>query len=178
MNNQEVIDIYDENKNKTGKTKLRHKDTLEAGEYTIGVQAIIINSNKQILITQRSKLKELAPLKWECNGGALLSGEDIIEGLVREIYEEVGIKLQNDKAIFLKTAKNNHNFKEIYLFEEDVEISQLEFKDGEVEAAKWVNIDEFMNMFNNGEIIQNVNFDDRDYEKCLILLKLEENKKI
>lgn len=178
MNSQEVVDIYDENKNKTGKTKIRHKDSLELGEYIVGVQAIIINSDKQILISQRSQSKELAPLKWECNGGALLSGEDVIEGLIREIYEELGIKLQKDKAIFLKTAKNNHRFKEIYLFEEDIEISQLEFKDGEVETAKWVDIDEFMDMFNNGAIVHNVDFDDKDYEKSLILLKGKEDKKI
>lgn len=176
MNNKEVVDIYDENKNKTGKTKIRHKDTLEPGEYIIGIQAIIINSNKQILISQRSESKEKAPLKWECNGGALLSGENVIDGLVREIYEELGISLQKDKAIFLKTAKDNHRFKEIYLFEIDIKIDELKFADGEVIAAKWVNIDEFINMFNNGEIVYNVDFDDNDYSKCLALLKL--NKEI
>ena len=114
MIGEELVDIYDENKNKTGKIKTRHKDVLEIGEYIIGVQAIIINSNKQILISQRSPLKEKAPLKWECNGGALLSGENVIEGLVREINEELGINLQKEKAIFLKTAKDNQRFKEIY----------------------------------------------------------------
>ena len=74
MQQQEIVDIY--NANKTGKTKIRHKDVLEAGEYIIGIQAIIINSNKQILISQRSQTKEKLPLKWECNGGALLSGEE------------------------------------------------------------------------------------------------------
>ena len=29
MNREEIIDIYDENKNNTGKTKIRHKDILE-----------------------------------------------------------------------------------------------------------------------------------------------------
>ena len=172
MENIEMIDIYDENKNKTGKTKIRHKDILEKGEFVIGVQAIIINSNKQILISQRSALKENGPLEWECNGGALLSGEDVIDGLVREIYEELGIKLQKDKATFLKTAKEGHRFKEIYLFEMDIEINELKFADGEVISAKWVSIEEFMNMFNNGEIVYNVDFDDKDYERCLSLLKL------
>ena len=172
MNNFDVVDIYDENKNKTGKTKVRHKDTLDSGEFIIGVQAIIINSNKEILISQRSEFKEKLPLKWECNGGALLSGEDIIEGLIREIYEELGIKLQKDKAIFLKTAKNDHRFKEIYLFKYDVHIENLIFSDGEVRDAKWVSIDEFMKMFNDGEIVYNVDFNEKDYEKCISLLGL------
>lgn len=172
MDNEEMIDIYDENKNKTGKSKVRHKEALEEGEYVIGVQAIIINSNKQILITQRSELKEKEPLKWECNGGALLAGENVIDGLIREMHEELGIKLQKEKAVFLKTAKEGHRFKEIYLFNEDIEIDELEFADGEVLSAKWVNIEEYMNMFNCGEIVYNVDFDDKDYERCLELLKL------
>lgn len=171
MNSQEKIDIYDENKNKTGKVKIRYKDTLEPGEFIIGVQAVILNSQKQILISQRSELKEKAPLKWECNGGALLSGEDAVDGIVREIYEELGIKLDKDKAIYLKTAKNAHRFKEIYLFEKDVSIDDIKFADGEVIAAKWVNIEEFIRMFNSGEIVDNVDFCEEDYEKCLSLLK-------
>lgn len=171
MNSQEKIDIYDENKNKTGKVKIRYKDTLEPGEFIIGVQAVILNSQKQILISQRSELKEKAPLKWECNGGALLSGEDAVDGIVREIYEELGIKLDKDKAIYLKTAKNAHRFKEIYLFEKDVSINDIKFADGEVIAAKWVNIEEFIRMFNSGEIVDNVDFCEEDYKKCLALLK-------
>lgn len=53
----ELIDIYDELKNNTKKVKKRHEQ-LEDGEYTLGVQAIIINSDKQILISQRSNLKK------------------------------------------------------------------------------------------------------------------------
>ena len=174
MDNMDIVDIYDENKNKTGKTIIRHKETLEEGEFIVGVQAIIINSNKQILISQRSEFKDKLPLKWECNGGALLSGEDVIDGLIREIYEELGIKLQRDKAIFLKTAKNNHRFKEIYLFEYDIEIKNLKYTDGEVINAKWVDINEFMNMFNNGEIVYNVDFNEKDYEECLLLLELNQ----
>lgn len=171
MGKEEIIDIYDENKNKTGKTKIRHKEPLEPGEYTMGVQAIIINSDKKILISQRSELKEKLPLKWECNGGALMAGEDVVEGIVREIYEELGITLDKEKAIYLKTAFDGRRFKEIYLFETDVEVADLKFKDGEAIAAKWVGIEEYMKMFNDGDIVFNVDFDDQDYKKCLELLK-------
>lgn len=173
MNKEEIVDIYDENKNKTGKTKVRHKDVLEKGEYIIGVQAIIINSEKQILISQRSSLKEKLPLKWECNGGALLSGENIIDGLIREIYEELGIKLLREEATFLKTAKNDHRFKEIYLFKKDIQKEDIKFTDGEAIDAKWVDIDEFIKMFNNEEIVYNIDFNADDYEKSLRLLGLQ-----
>lgn len=170
MNKKEKVDIYDENKNKTGKVKIRHKDILEPGEFIIGVQAIIINSKNQILISQRAKNKKVLPLKWECNGGALSSGENILDGLVREIYEELGIYLEKDKAIFLKTAKNDNVFKEIFIFKKDFSIDEINFEDGEAQNAKWVTIEEFVKMFEKEEIVYNVNFDKNDYEKCLQLL--------
>lgn len=173
MNNNDIVDIYDENKNKTGKTKIRHKDVLEKGEYIIGVQAIIINSKKQILISQRSPLKEKSPLKWECNGGALLSGENVIDAVIREIHEELGIILLRKDAIFLKTTKDDYRFKEIYLFKKDIDIKEIKFTDGEAIDAKWVNIDEFIKMFNDGEIVYNVDFNADDYENSLTLLGLQ-----
>ena len=70
----------------------------------------------------------------------------------------------------MKTAKNAYRFKEIYLFEKDIEIDELKFEDGEVISAKWVTIKEFINMFKSGEIVSNVDFDEKDYIKCLSLL--------
>lgn len=173
MNNIELVDIYDENKNKTSKTKIRNKDVFEKGEYLIGVGAIIINSKKQILISQRSALKKVLPLKWECNGGALLSEEDdFIKGLIREIHEELGIKLSKKEAIHLKTVKKEHEFKEIYLFKKDIKLEDIKFTDGETINAKWVDIDEFIKMFNNGEIVYNVDFNNDDYIRSLELLGL------
>lgn len=171
MNKEEKVDIYDENKNKTGKIKIRHKDILEPDEFIIGVQAIIINSKNEILISQRSKNKKVLPSKWECNGGALLAGEKILDGLARELYEELGIQLDTKQAIFLKTAKNDNVFKEMYLFKKDISIDEINFKDGEAQNAKWVTIDEFIKMFEDEQIVYNVNFDRDDYEKCLKLLQ-------
>lgn len=112
----------------------------------------------------------MLPLKWECNGGALSSGENILDGLVREIYEELGIYLEKDKAIFLKTAKNDNVFKEIFIFKKDFSIDEINFEDGEAQNAKWVTIEEFVKMLEEGEIVYNVNFNKNDYEKCLQLL--------
>lgn len=170
MIKNELIDVYDINKNKTGKTKLRYKEPLEPGEYMIGVQAIIINSENKILISQRSAMAPLSPLEWECNGGGLRAGETFLDGIVREIREELGIELEKDKIIYLKTAVNGFVIKEIYVYRKDVSIDELEYPDNEAQNAKWVTIDEFMDMFNNGEIVANVNFNREDYKKALELL--------
>lgn len=173
MDNIELLDVYDENKQKTGKTMVRHQDVLSDGEYVIGVQVAIINSKNQILISQRAPEKKLLPLKWECNGGAVLAGEDFVGALIREIQEELGIKLEREEIIFHKSVKRARSFKEMYVTRKDIKIEDLRFADGEAIAGAWVDIDEFERMFNSGEIVHNVNFDRKDYEKCLEILGFE-----
>lgn len=170
---EEYVDIYDRNKNKTGIVKKRNVDTYEDGEYIIGVQLVIFNEKNEILITKRSNTKKVLPGKWECNGGAIAAGESPTEGLEREIREELGIKINMGKLFFFKTVINDekHNIKEIYLYKENINLDSLIFLDEEVSDAKYVSIDEYMEMFNNGDIVYNVNFDDNDYIKAIELLK-------
>lgn len=40
-------------------------------------------------------------LKWECSGGSVLAGESVIEGVQRELREETGIILSEDKLKYL-----------------------------------------------------------------------------
>ena len=154
--------------------KIRHKEELVDGEYAIGVQVAIINSKKQILISQRAPDKKILPLKWECNGGAVLSGEDFVGALIREIQEELGIKLEREEIIFHKSVKRERSFKEMYVVRKDIKIEDLRFADGEAVAGAGVDIDEFERMFNLGEIVHNVNFDRNDYEKCVEILEERE----
>ncbi len=44
---------------------------------------------------------------------------------------------------------------------------KIRHTDGEAIAVRWVDIDEFIEMFNKGDIVYNVDFDRKDYEKCL-----------
>ena len=172
MNKIEYIDIYDRNKNKTGKIKIRHKDKLEENEYNIGVQLIILNQSNEILITQRSKNKMVLPGKWECNGGAIDAGETPIEGLEREIREELGIVLDREKIKYYKTVikDDKHNIKDIFIYKDNIDINNLEFSDNEVSAAKYVTIEEYMDMFNAGDIVYNVDFNDEDYIQVIKLI--------
>ena len=173
MKKEEFFDVYDINKNKVGKTKIRDVDKLEPGEYAIGVQAIIMNSNKEILISKRSENKKVFPLFWECNGGAVLAGEEFVDALVREIFEELGIMLNKENAVFLKSVQRKTSFIEIYLFKKEISISDLKFADGEATEGMWVDIDKFLEMLKNGQIVPNVNFDYDDYLKSLELLNLK-----
>ena len=168
----ELWDIYDENKNKTGRTAIRDVTILQKGEYHIVVTGIILNSKNEILISKRATNKKFGGM-WECNGGSILAGETSKEGILRELKEELGVIFKPEEAIFLKEVKRERvtqNFKDLWLFKKDINIEDLTFLDGEATAAKWVSIDEFIKMFNNNEIVPTVDFGREEYEEALKII--------
>ena len=175
----ELWDIYDINKQKIGKLAQRGEYKFKKGEYHIVVTAIIINSENKILISKRAGSKKTHPLKWECNGGSVLAGETSVQGIIREIKEELGIELLEKEAIFLKDIRRDKtppDFKEFWLFKKDINIQDIKFTDGESTEAKWVTIDEFIQMKNNDEIVKTIEFGEEEYKKALELLKSESEK--
>ena len=111
----EYWDIYDENRKKTGKIVERSVYEFEPGEYHIVVTGIILNSKNEILITKRAEHKKFG-LMWECNGGSVLAGETSLQGVIRELKEEVGVEFKKREAIFLKEVKGGKkypNFKDL-----------------------------------------------------------------
>ena len=103
----ELWDIYDINKNKTGKVIDRNSnERLKDGEYHLVVAAIIIDSKERILLSKRSKFKQKYPLMWECSGGACISKETSLEAILRELKEELGLNLKKTEAIFYKTIRD------------------------------------------------------------------------
>ena len=142
---------------------------MQKGEYHIVVTGIILNSKNEILISKRAMNKKFGGM-WECNGGSILAGETSKEGILRELKEELGVTFKPEEAIFLKEVKREkvpQDFKDLWLFRKDINIEDLTFPDGEATEAKWVNIDEFIKMFNNNEIIPTVDFGREEYEDAL-----------
>ena len=170
---EELWDIYDINKKKTGKTIKRDGEKLKEGEYHIVVNGIIINSKNEILLSKRAAHKKFG-LMWECNGGSILAGETSQEGMIRELKEELGIEFLKEEAIFLKELRRDKippNFKDFWLFKRDIDIKDITFPDGEAIEAKWVSIEEFLEMVEKKEIIPTIDFGIEDYNYALKIMK-------
>lgn len=164
----ELWDIYDKNKKKTGRTAERGVDQLKEGEYHIVVTGIIMNSKNEILISKRAEYKKHGGM-WECNGGSILKGETSLEGILRELKEELGIEFTEKEAIFLKGIRRDKtppDFKDIWLFKSDVEESKITFPDGESTECKWVSIERFMDMFNKKEIVPTIDIEEKDLREA------------
>ena len=169
----ELLEIYDENRNKTGRIVERGNSKLEPGEFFLVTEVLLINSNNKILVSKRSEEKKLYPGMWEVNGGGCRVGETSEEALVREILEELGVKLDINKIYLLKTVRNEIRFKDIWTYRMDIDISDLKFTDKEVTAAKWVSYDEFLKMREENILVDTSNITIEDYNKAIDLLKYE-----
>lgn len=169
----EFWDIYDKDKNKTGRVAQRNVYQFKKGEYHIVVTAIIINSKNEILISKRAPFKKNGEM-WECTSGSIIRGETSLEGILREVKEELGIQFNQNEAIFLKEIRRDKqlpDFKDLWLFKRDVDIQkEVTFPDGEATEAKWVDISKFIEMCENKEIIKTIDFGIEEYKSAIKLI--------
>lgn len=73
------------------------------------VAAILMFENKYLFQLRDNKKNIFFPNCWGLFGGALEKGEKKLEGLTREIYEELSIKLVKSKIIFFTTITFKFN---------------------------------------------------------------------
>ena len=150
----EIWDIYDENRNRTGKTVKRSEFEIKPNEYHIVVHIWINNDNNEWLISKRTPNKHF-PLLWECTGGSALAGEDSLTAALREVKEELGITLNKDKGILYKTYKRSvfSDFCDVWLFNHSCSINKIVLQPGETCDAMWASSAKIKELINNGAFI-------------------------
>lgn len=143
----ELWDIYDENGQLTGRTEERG-GPQSPGDYHLAVSVVIVNSQGQALCTLRSMAKPNMPGVWESPGGGVLAGETSVEGAIRELKEETGLTAAAEELVFLTRRKadgfdGNGFFMDSYGLRRDVELDKLTLQPGEVDAAQWMDLDDW-----------------------------------
>lgn len=151
----EKLDIYNREKIKTGKIIERKEGVkLDKEEYILAVQCWIINGKGEILLTQR-KLGKIHGGMWEPTGGLVISGENSIEGIKRELQEEIGLNVSDNELFLVKEKideeENCRSFRDVYIIKKDINLNELYFNDGEVINAKYVTIEKLSYMIEQGE---------------------------
>lgn len=166
---EEVWDVYDKDLNKIGKDCIRGKEILPEGEYHLVVNAIILNKENKILIAKRAEHRPNG-LKWEFTGGSAKKGEDGVVGIRRELSEEIGLDVSQNQPKLYKTILSDkyHDIKQIWLFEREVNIlNEIEFVDGETVEVKFVDVEEYKVMYENGELIKAIDFTPQDFKELI-----------
>ena len=88
----ELLDVVDDNNNLIGLSEDR-KIVHEKNLWHRHVSCWIMNSKGKILLQKRSSNKTRNPNKWSKTGGHVATGESVQNALLREIREELGVKI-------------------------------------------------------------------------------------
>lgn len=145
----EKWDILDENGFLTGRTTVRGRSFLKNGEYHLVVHIWIVSSDGRLLIQRRSDSKKLMPGEWAATGGAAISGEDSFTAARRELFEELGIKTDENTLRKAFAVKKRNSFLEVWLTKCDTPAENLILQKTEVAEAKWVTVSELEEMIKN-----------------------------
>jgi 8-oxo-dGTP pyrophosphatase MutT (NUDIX family) len=138
----EIRDLYDLNKNLTGKTFVKGEQ-VPKGYYYLIVSIILENSNGEFLIQKRVSRKGG---KWALTAGHPKSGENSLEGLCSEVSEELGIDISNDKPKLIETWINNDQIFDIYYLKKDIDLEDIVIQEEEVDGVRYATMEEIMEM--------------------------------
>ena len=142
--------IYDENRVLTGRLHRRGTPWHE-GEYGLVVCVWIYDGNGNILLTRRAPQKTFAGT-WENSGGAALAGETSRQAIVRELFEETGIRAQEDEFEFLRSTQDRVFFYDHYCLKRDTHLEEIVLLPGETDAVQWVTFDEIHQLIQQKKI--------------------------
>jgi len=164
---EEMIDVLDENGIKTGES-LPRKEVHKRGLWHRIIVVAILNEKNEILIQQRSDNKDKNPGMWDISvTGHLSSGQDSLMAATREISEEVSVSLGYSVEVkdfrfmfsYRKEEKvsENHYDRQFYDFfvlrQNGISAENIKFQTSEVQAIKFVTINELNEMREKKQIV-------------------------
>ena len=150
----EYWDVYNENREFMGKT-IKRGEPFGENEFYVCCEVWIINSKKQMLVTQRHPDKK-AGGQWEFTGGGVLAGETTRMAAIREVKEELGISLSEAELELLDVYKHKKYFMDIYVVRKDVEDDEIILDENEVINWCWMSKDEVEQLIEEGKMVHSV----------------------
>ena len=170
----EILDIYDKDRRRTGKTYPRNEEIPQGGLRLI-IHILIFNDKGELLIQQRADHKKMGGL-WDIScGGACQAGEDSFEGARRELNEELGIDFDFTSVRPILTANFAQGFDDFYIIRKNIGIDELKLQKEEVKAASWASSKEVFDLFSKGKFVKykksflDLLFDLNDDERFMVV---------
>lgn len=186
---KEYFDILNEFGEPIGIKKERskvHKD----GDWHKAVHIWILNEAGDILLQRRSPNKDSDPnvLDISC-AGHLTSGDNSIQGAIRELKEELNLEVNASELKYITTLKRSpkhddgfidNEFDDLYILRTNKKIEELKYQEEEISEIFYVPYKEFKKMVENRQsdlVIYEDEYDilfnifDPEFDKVKVFLK-------
>ena len=150
----ELWDVYDVNRNRTGKIIPRPEGWGQEAYHLI-VHVGIFDKEGRMLIQRRSPRKHAWADLWEISaGGSALAGEDSWQAAERETFEEIGIKLDLKSVRPHFTVNYERGFDDFYaVIIDHIDLSSLILQESEVEEVRMATQEEVHQMMKDGRFV-------------------------
>lgn len=150
----EYWDLYNKDRELIGKT-IKRGEPFGEGEFYVCCEVWIMNSNNQMLVTQRHPDKK-AGGQWEFTGGGVLAGETTQVAAVREVKEELGVCLDEADLELHEVYQHKNYFMDIYVVRKDLTDEEIVLDKNEVVDWKWVSKNELQDFIESGKMVYSV----------------------
>lgn len=146
----EFNDIYDKDRKLTGRVH-RRGTRWHPGEYGLTVCVWVHDGKGKLLLTRRAPGKSYAGT-WENSGGAAQAGETSRQAIVRELFEETGIRAGEEEFEFLRTAQDKNSFYDHYCLCREIPLEEVKLLPGETDDVRWATFAEVHEMIRKKQI--------------------------
>lgn len=163
-------DIYDENRNLTGRVHKRGTP-WHAGEYGLVVCVWVYDGWGHLLLTRRARGKSFAGT-WENSGGAVKAGESSREAVARELFEETGIQANPEEFELLGSDLDKNIFYDHYCLRRAIRLQDIVLLPGETDDVMWASFGKVRWMIRSGKICKVIGSQFYRQEKTLRMRNL------
>lgn len=132
-------------------------DVVPEGYLVMVVMIAIENSRGDFLMQKRSRFKT-SPLTWTVTGGHPCFDETNLQGMIREVKEELGLDIQNDKVESFYICRDGEVCREMFYCKKDLDIDKLVLQPEEVEDVAWFSREKVLQMMKEGKLSRNQTF--------------------
>lgn len=145
----EYWDLYDGAGQLTGKKHLRGTAVPEGCFHKV-VHIWIQNSKGELLMQKRSDKVDNCPGEWATTGGSVQTGEEPLVTAVRELSEELDLKVSAEELQYCLMVRRKDAFCYVYILRKDVPAEALTLQECEVAAVEWMTLGQVDRMVGEG----------------------------
>lgn len=114
----------------------------------IGAGGVVVNDDNELLVVRERRGPPKGALSYKLPGGALHAGEHLVEGVLREVLEETGVRARFESVVCFR---NLHGYRygrsDIYFVCKLKPLSlQITLQAEEIEECLWMSLDRYLSM--------------------------------
>lgn len=149
----ELCDVVDQFGKRTGRVVTRGTK-LASDEFYLAVHVWIRDESNQYLVQQRALHLKSGPGVWSTTVGYVMSGEESIDCAIREVNEELGIRLLPTHLTRIERHVLDNRVEDIWMADVSRNSIGTPVPGDEVADYKWVPRHELKRLVNHGEFFR------------------------